>query len=148
MRLALAPALAAAWLALLPVMPAQAVLIEVGPRSQEAVEGEEIQVRLAISGLADATSPSLSTFDLEVAFDATVLALTTVSFGDPVLGDQLDLFGLGTETLATSGGGTVNLFELSLGSAADLDELQAGAFILATLTFEAVGEGKARSRSP
>jgi hypothetical protein len=141
MRAVLVPVLAAAWLALLPVMPARAVLIEVGPRSQEAVEGEEIQVRLAISGLVDASAPSLSTFDLDVAFDATVLALTTVSFGDPVLGDQLDLFGLGTETLVTPGGGTVNLFELSLDTPADLDDLQAGAFILATLTFEAIGEG-------
>jgi hypothetical protein len=141
MRRVLAPALAAACLVLLPVTPAPAVLIEVVPSAQEAGEGDTIQVRLAISALGDQSPPSLSTFDLDVAFAPGVLALLAVSFGDPVLGDQLDLLGLGSEALATAGTGTVNLFELSLDTADDLNTLQAGAFVLATLTFEAVGEG-------
>jgi hypothetical protein len=58
-----------------------------------------------------------------------------------VLGDQLDVLGLGSVTAATASSGAVNLFELSLDLAADLDALQAGAFTLATLSLLGVGVG-------
>jgi hypothetical protein len=56
----------------------------------------------------------LSTFDLNVAFDSNVLRFLASRLADPVLGDQLDLFGLGSLAGTTPGLGIVNLFELSL----------------------------------
>ena len=58
-----------------------------------------------------------------------------------VYGDQLDIFGLGSIQATTVGTGTVNLFELSLDSATDLNDLQAGSFVLATLTYELLARG-------
>ena len=92
-------------------------------------------------GLGDFAPDSLSTFDLDVSFDASVLGFNNVSFGDPILGDQLDLFGFGSITDATPGGGIVNLFELSFDLPGDLDTLQAGSFTLAVLTFDALATG-------
>jgi hypothetical protein len=131
-------AVAAASLTLLSATPAFAVLIEVVPAVSQVGLGDPVTVRLAISGLGEGVSPSLSTFDLDVAFDPSVLAFTVASFGDPTLGDQLDLLGLGSVSAATPGAGAVNLFELSLDTPDDLDSLQAGAFVLATLTFAAL----------
>jgi hypothetical protein len=64
------------------------------------------------------------------------------TIGDPTLGDQLDLAGLGPVSAVTPGlSGVVNLFELSLDLPSDLNNLQAGSFVLATLTFDAVSSG-------
>jgi hypothetical protein len=52
-------------------------------------------LNIFISGLGDGTAPSLSTFDLDISFDPTILAFSTAVFGDPILGDQLDIWGLG-----------------------------------------------------
>jgi hypothetical protein len=57
------------------------------------------------------------------------------------LGDQLDLFSLGSLALATPGAGSVNLFELSLDTVSDLNDLQAPDFILAKLSFDPFGIG-------
>ena len=81
-------------------------------------------------------SPSLSAFDLDVAFDDAILAFDAAAFGDPSLGDQLDLF-LGSVTGVTPGTGVVNLLELSFDLPSDLNALQAASFTLATLTFTA-----------
>lgn len=60
-------------------------------------------------------------------------------------GDQLDVFGLGSITRttppATPTTGAVELFELSLDSEDDLNDLQASEFTLATLTFDTLGAG-------
>jgi hypothetical protein len=91
--------------------------------------------------LGSGTSPSLSAFDLDITFDGSILSFLGFTFGDPIIGDQLDLFGLGSVTGVTVGTGTVNLFQLSLDAAADLDALQAGSFILGTLAFQGLSGG-------
>ncbi len=141
MRAAVTLGISITWMAWLSVAPARAVLIEVLPPAQSVVEGDTVEVRLAVSGLGDHSAPSLGTFDVDVGFDPTVLGFVSATFGDPSLGDQLDLFGLGSITAITPGAGTVNLVEVSLDTSDDLNTLQAGAFVLATLTFEAVGQG-------
>jgi hypothetical protein len=62
-------------------------------------------------------------------------------WGDPVLGDQLDLLGLGSLASATPGSGLVNVFELSFDSVDDLNNLQAADFILARLLFDTASAG-------
>jgi hypothetical protein len=95
----------------------------------------DVEVALRISDLGHGIAPSLGAFDLDVTFDASLLFAPSVVFGDPDLGDQLDLTGFGTITYATAGVGTINLSEVSFDEPSDLDDLQAGAFTLATLTF-------------
>jgi len=96
---------------------------------------------LVISGLTAGAAPSVSVFDLDVSFNPTILSFGSVAFGDPVLGDQLDLLGLGSFTSTIVGVDTVNLLELSFDPAAVLNALQPGDFTLATLTFNTLANG-------
>ena len=117
--------------------PAFAISIDVLPQAQEVTDGTSFNVDIAISGLGDTQSPSLSTYDLDLAFDTSVLSFSSVVFGN-----QLDVFGLGDVTAVDSSvSGLVNLYELSLDLPSDLDASQLPAFTLATLTFDAVGTG-------
>lgn len=125
----------------LAALPSQAILLSIEPASQSASVGTTVSADVVISGLGAGSAPSLSTFDLDITFDPALLGLSGVTFGDPVLGDQLDLFGLGSFFGYTPGSGMVNLFELSFDSPTDLDDLQADSFILATLTFNALDVG-------
>ena len=115
---------------------AYAITLGIDPPSQDVNFGDQAMVDLTISGLGDFAPDSLSVFDLDISFDASI-----VSFNSAVFGDQLDLFGLGSITGVTPGAGTVNLFELSFDLPDDLDALQAGSFTLATLTFDTAGLG-------
>ena len=122
--------------------PSQAITIGFKPVSQTVLVGSPADVELTISGLGLGTAPSLGTFDLNVNFDPAILAFNSVVFGDPVLGDQLDLFSLGSITaFDDSIPGSANLFELSLDLPTDLDTLQADSFTLATLTFDTLSNG-------
>ena len=117
--------------------PVSAITIDVIPQTQEVTVGTPVTVDIAISGLGDMVSPSVSTFDIDVIFDPGILSFDSVTFGD-----QLDIFGLGDIRGVDSGtAGMVNLFELSLDLASDLDTLQLSAFTLATLTFDSNAVG-------
>lgn len=113
-----------------------ATSIRFEPAMQTVDLGMPAEVDLVISDLENGSAPSVSTFDLDIFFDATILA-----FNNAVFGNQLDLFGLGSLSLATPGSGTVNLFELSFDLPDDLDALQADSFTLATLTFHTLAAG-------
>lgn len=125
----------------LTVEPAQAASLEIIPAAQSVEQGDLVEIKVAISELGDFTPPSLGAFDVDVSFDPNLLAFGSVTFGDPILGDQLDLFGLGSLTGVIPGVGTVNLAELSFDLPADLDSLQAGSFTLATLSFNTLATG-------
>lgn len=117
-------------------LPASATTIKFNPSSQSVSIGSTTTVDLIISGLGDGAAPSLGTFDLDIGFDSAMLDFNSATFGN-----QLNLFGLGDINAVTPGVGTINLFELSLEFAADLDSLQAGSFTLATLSFTALSNG-------
>lgn len=119
----------------------QAVTLSFDPAFQGVLVGNQVDVDVVISGLGDGEAPSLGGFDLDIGFDQTILAFDSVTFGDPVLGDQLDPFILGSDTATTPGVGTVNLYELSFDSVADLNYYQAAIFTLATLTFRTLALG-------
>ncbi len=121
--------------------PAEAVRIDVDPLVSFVTPGSTVKAAIRISEVGNLTAPSLGAFDLDVNFDPAILALANAAFGDPVLGDQLDLFGLGSITAAMPGAGTINLFELSLDAPADLEALQRSPFMLATLTFDTLSLG-------
>jgi len=126
---------------LLVSVPCSAIMISVSPSPSTVTAGSSVSVMLNISGLVTGSAPSIGTFDLDLGFDAGILGFTGAIFGDPVLGDQLDLSGLGSLSLATPGTGSINLFGLSFDPASELDSLQADSFTLATLTFDAIATG-------
>jgi hypothetical protein len=128
-------------LSLLLAVPGGAVLISVGPATQTQNLGSAVSAELFVSGLNDGAAPSLGAFDIDVTYDPFILSFTGATFGDPGLGDQLDLFGLGSVTGVTPGAGSINLFEISLDSVDDLDNLQVGGFAIATLTFSGIEAG-------
>jgi hypothetical protein len=118
-----------------------AVLISVTPQSQIVPTGTTAQVQLRISGLGLDVPPSLGAFDLNIAFNPALISFTSLSFGDPGLGDQLDLSGTGSISGFDVVGGLLEFFEISLDPAAVLDSQQANTFVLATLRFQAIAPG-------
>ena len=140
MRRILATAVLLGGLAVMPAVDARAITIALEPSSPVVDLGESFGVDLTISGLNAGATPSLGVYDIDVLFDASVAALTGVAVGDPVLGDQLS-FVFPSIAFDQPIGGGVNVFELSLDLSTDLIALQADAFTLVTLTFDAVGVG-------
>jgi len=131
----------------------QAITIGFDPVTQDVILGDPAVVNMYISELGNGIAPSLSTFDLDITFDPAILAFSSATFGDPVLGDQVDMSGtargydsifgpglyLGTSVITP---GVLNIFELSFDLADDLNELQADTFVLASLTFNTLALGK------
>src|SRR5262245_50643896 len=104
----LTTSLIVAWAIMLNGSPTQAVPIEFSPTSMDALFGNLTTVAIQISGLVDMAAPSLGTFDFNVNFDPALLALTSVAYGDPLVGDQLNLLGLGSITATTPALGSVS----------------------------------------
>ena len=118
------------------------IVLALNPAQQNALVGSQVNVALTISGLGSGTAPSLSTFDVDIVFDEGILSFASATFGDPVLGDQLDLSLFGNiSSIDATLPGIVNLFELSLDPVSTLNSLQAGNFTLATLTFKTLRVG-------
>ncbi len=128
-------------LLLVAAAPSGAITIGFDPSDQSVTVGSAVNVGVVVSGLGAGAAPSLSTFDLDATFDNSILPFLSFTFGEPSLGDQLDLASLGSITDVTAGAGVVNVFELSFDSPADLDALQSGNFTLGTLHFSAQSAG-------
>jgi hypothetical protein len=114
---------------------AHSALIEFQPDSILAGNGDSISFDLVISELGSFSPDSLGAFDISIGFDASVLSFASYDLGG-FLGD-INLF---EAVDASSGdiGGAVNVAEVSLLSAIDLDALQPGEFTLATLNFTVI----------
>jgi hypothetical protein len=124
-------------------LPVNAILISIEPSTQDIILGTQptVDVDVTISGLGDGDTPSLSLYDLDISYDSAVLGFSSVVFGDPVLGNQLDLFGFGSVQDFVPGSGVVNILEISEDFPLDLIDLQAPSFTLASLTFDILGAG-------
>jgi hypothetical protein len=117
--------------------PALAISIDILPQAQDVTAGTSVYADIAISGLGDILGPSISTYDMDIVFDSSILSFTNL-----VLGDQLDVFGFGSVSAVDSSViGVVNLYELSLDLPSDLDAFQLPAFTIATLSFDTIGIG-------
>jgi hypothetical protein len=120
----------------------QAVVISFEPSSPVVQAGSTVQLKLAISGLGLGTPPSVGVFDIDVTYNPDILSFDAITFGDPGLGDQLDLGGTGSVTgVDSSVPGIVNHFEVSLDTPADLDGMQTDTFTLSVFTFTALAPG-------
>ena len=116
---------------------AHTVTLSFDPTTQDVILGSPVDVALTISGLGNGNAPSISAFDLDVSFNSWNLSFSRAVFGDPTLGDQLDIFDMGGNPMSAglTGEGRLNLFELSLDLPAVLDAKQADSFTFVTLTF-------------
>lgn len=105
--------------------------------------GNSVNVQIGISGLGGNLAPSLGAYDLDLSFDPSHLAFTGAEFGDALLGNQLDLFNFGGNLSGAdlTDPGTVNFYEVSFDSVADLNDLQVNSFTLATLSFDVLDFG-------
>ena len=119
--------------AMAPFAHSDPISIDLQPSVIGASTGDSISFDLVISGLEDSAPDSLGAFDISVGFDDSALSFSSYSLGS-FLGDV----GLSEAIDASSGalGGSVNVAEVSLLSAAGLDALQPGSFTLATLNFD------------
>lgn len=118
----------------------QAALIQLIPSSTNLTLGDAVQVDVRISDLGAANS--LGTYDLDINYDASLLGLTNIHWGDNLLGNQLDLMGFGSwQESSETTAGTRNLFELSFDDAAWLNSHQASEFTLFSLVFTALAQG-------
>ena len=95
--------------------------------------GDDISLKIMISGLGDNSPLSLGAFDLDVLFDASQLSFTGYNMFDG-LGD-LSLFEADDFSGGEYAAGKINLFEISYLFDWELDTLQAGTFALAELFF-------------
>jgi hypothetical protein len=108
------------------------------PGFQTVGIGDPFQLSVGINGLGG--PPSLGGYDLSVEFNP-LFAFTSLTFGDPGLGDQLDLEGFGTFQASTPTPGAIEITELSFDDPTVLDATQARSFTMATLTFRGLGIG-------
>ena len=119
-----------------------AISLSLVPSSQNISLGNRVDVAVIISDLGDGAAPSLSTYDLDINFDPAIVGFNELIFGDPVLGNQLDLFGFGTDiSIDNSVPGIVSISEVSFDIPSDLDDFQADGFTLATLNFNSLDVG-------
>ena len=117
------------------------LILSFDPVKHHADIGDQVDVDVRISGLGNNAAPSLGAFDLDVTFNDSGLDFASLTFCDPVLGNQLDLFGFGFNPSGFAENpdpavGLADFFEISLDAPSDLDTFQADSFILATLSFD------------
>ena len=125
----------------------QAVTLSFDPGFQGVLVGDQADVDVVISGLGDDPAnfyyQTISIFDLDISFDSAILGFNSAIFGDPGLGDQLDIWSAGGNPIGASVAvpGVLNIFEVSLDIPWDLEDFQADSFTLATLTFDTLALG-------
>lgn len=116
---------------------AQAASISLSPSTQSVTSGNAYSIDVLFD--AEGSTAGLGAFDFDVSFDSSLLGFASASFGT-----GLDALGLGSlQALTPGAAGSLNLFEVSLDSAADLLAYQSQSFKLATLTFTGLSAGSA-----
>lgn len=116
---------------------ANAVTLSVIPESPTANVGSTFSVDVVASGLVDGAAPSIGTYDLDLSYNSSIASFASIAYGT-----GLDVLGLGSlQTVTPDTPGTVNVFELSFDTIADLNQLQHDTFKLFTLTFNAAAAG-------
>jgi len=100
---------------------------------------------VTISGLGIEVAPSLYDYSIDISFDSSHLSFSEASFGDSVLGNQLDLFDLGNDSGAlVKDVDLLNIYEFSFDEVTDLNDYQADSFTLATLSFNILQYGNSQ----
>jgi hypothetical protein len=116
---------------------ASAIMIDIVPTSQTVQAGDAFDVNVVVSGLS-ATNEIVSAYDFDISYDSSVLAATTVSFGQYLnLSNMLDSF----QDVILTNPGIIDFAEVSLLFNNELAAQQPDSFLLASLSFKAIGAG-------
>ncbi len=118
------------------IQTAQAVEISVLPSVTNATTNNTITVEIVALNLTGVVGDSISAFDIDVAFDNSILGLTGITYGT-----GLDLGILGSFQSAFSTATSVEVTETSFEFGADLDTSQPDNFTLFTLEFITLAAG-------
>jgi hypothetical protein len=118
---------AAAWLW---AAPAGAALLGLSPSAVSPAPGGSFAVDLMVSGLEGKV---VGAFDITLGFEATALAIASVSFDT-----QLGAIPAEATAEAVEGAGTLALSEVSILSTTALDGLQGDPVRLATIVFDVI----------
>jgi outer membrane autotransporter protein len=115
----------------------QAITLGFFPSSANLNTGDSFSVDLRISDIDNNTA--IGDYDLNINFESSVLSITP---DDVVFGNQLQL-GVDNSMLqgVNIGNGQLNISEVSLVDAADLNAMQSDEFTVATLNFTADAPG-------
>ncbi len=120
----------------------QALTIDLVPSESQINSGATVQIDAKISGLKSQGATSLGVYDVNLNFDSSLFVLNSISWGDSVKGNQLDLNHFGSLQISdASNSGLVNLFELSFDDVWSLENLQANSFTLFSLVFSSIANG-------
>jgi hypothetical protein len=115
-------------------------ILTITPGTQSVSAGSPVSFAVNISGLGSGIA--LGAYVLDIGFDSALLNFSQATFGDPVLGDQLDLLKTGSNApSATPSLGNIKLIEFSLDDSATLIAQQARQFTLTTLSFTSLTQG-------
>ena len=126
---------------------AGSIILSADPSSSSVNVGGTVTVQVEIQGLQSDSpnGPSLGGYDFLFGYNPAILGDPVISFGDPILGDQLALEVPSITCIGTACGAASNfpldIGEVSLDSPSVLNADQASAFTLATITFTALGTG-------
>jgi hypothetical protein len=106
--------------------------------------GSTVTAQLSVSGLGDASAPALSSWDVDIAFDPTLLSLSSVTFASPseLAIDFASLQSSGVNPVGPTES-RVDAAETSFDDPATLEAGQPQAFLLATLAFTGLDAGAA-----
>lgn len=119
-------------------------LAEVAPTPSPILPESSIFVELQFSGLVEGDAPSLTSFEIDVAFDDALLDFVDLAW-DPLLGQTctLETFDSSCDTLAefSSSTGLVELGASSLLDPATINANQPASGVLATIQLQAAAVG-------
>jgi hypothetical protein len=118
---------------------AHAALLSLQPDTTFTSNGDTVSLDLVVSGLGNFGPDSLAAFDVSVNYDPSLLSFSDYSLGS-LLGDLIGFTALDVSG-GDTGGGEVNVAEISLLLPASLDALQSDEFILASLSFDVFNPG-------
>jgi hypothetical protein len=111
---------------------ANSAILSLTPNTQTALPGSSVSVTVMIDGLGDGVALSLSSYDIWIGFDTSVLSFTGYSLFDELGGvADADDFSWG-DALDPN---YVNIAEVSYLDFFDLNDYQPGGFALAELFF-------------
>lgn len=125
----------------LSAVDANAVAVNVIPSTNQIAVGSSLQVRVEIS---DLSNTSVGAYDFDLLFNSFVLSYSSAVWGDPVLGDQLDLAQLGSLSaldVSAAANGKINAYEISFDDVATLNNFQTDHFTLLTFNFDVINNG-------
>lgn len=124
-----------------------AVVLSLQPVANKVEVGSAVTVNLVVSGLGNHSTPSVSAFDVDINYDASLFSLSAFTYG-PSLGSLA--LGEAFTTLSSSAG-AISASELSLLETSStacsfctgpyLEGLQGSTLTLASLTFTSLHDG-------